>query len=115
MHSVRSVNPCFCATPSSDCSKKASSARSRGDNGTGGHGAQTGTLAVDLDSTPDHFVIRTMLPGVKPDDVDITCHESTVTIQATVPPIEHDTNVTPLVRELGVGTFARVPAFARPD
>jgi HSP20 family protein len=78
-----------------------------GSNGTNGHGAQTGTLAVDLDGTPNHFVIRTMLPGVKPEDVDITCHESTVTIRATVPPIEHDTNVTPLIRELGVGSFAR--------
>lgn len=76
-------------------------------NGAARHHGQTGTLALDLDSTPDHFVIRTMLPGVKPEDVDVTCHESTVTIRATVPPVEHDENVTPLVRELGVGTFAR--------
>ncbi|MCA1669262.1 MAG: Hsp20/alpha crystallin family protein [Thermomicrobia bacterium] len=76
-------------------------------NGTEGHGAQTGTLAVDLDGTPDHFVIRTMLPGVKPEDVDITCHESTVIIRATVPPVERGQDSTPLVRELGVGTFAR--------
>lgn len=76
-------------------------------DGANHHSAQTGTLAVDLDGTPDHFVVRTMLPGVKPEDVDITCHESTVTIRATVPPIEHEKDVTPLVRELGVGAFAR--------
>ncbi len=76
-------------------------------NGTDRHGAQTGTLAVDLDGTPDRFVIRTMLPGVKPEDVDITCHESTVTIRATVPPVERREDSTPLVRELGVGSFAR--------
>lgn len=74
---------------------------------TTGQGTRTGTLAVDLDGTPDHFVLRTMLPGVKPEDVDITCHESTVTIRATVPPVERGEDVTPLVRELGVGAFAR--------
>lgn len=77
-------------------------------------GGQTGTLALDLDGTPDHFVIRTMLPGVKPEDVDVTCHESTVTIRATVPPVEHDEDVTPLVRELGVGTFARTVRLPDP-
>lgn len=68
---------------------------------------RTGTLAVDLDGTPDQFILRTMLPGIRPEDVDITCHESTVTIRATVPPVERDPDVTPLVRELGVGAFAR--------
>jgi HSP20 family protein len=72
-----------------------------------GKGTPTGTLAVDLDGTPDQFILRTMLPGVRPEDVDITCHESTVTIRATVPPAEHGQDVTPLVRELGVGAFAR--------
>jgi HSP20 family protein len=74
---------------------------------TAGDGTRTGTLAIDLDGTPDQFVLRTMLPGVKPEDVDITCHESTVTIRATVPPVEYGQDVTPMVRELGVGTFAR--------
>ncbi len=77
------------------------------DNSADRHGMKTGTLAVDLDGTPDHFVVRTMLPGVKPADVDITCHESTVTIRAMVPPIECGKDVTALVRELGVGSFAR--------
>lgn len=72
-----------------------------------GQGTRTGTLAVDLDGTADHFVLRTMLPGVKPEDVDITCHESTVIIRAMVPPVERGEDVTPLVRELGVGAFAR--------
>jgi HSP20 family protein len=77
-------------------------------------GTQTGTLAVDLDGTPDHFVIRTMLPGVKPEDIDITCHESTLTIRATVTPVEGGEDVTPLVRELGVGTFARTVRLPDP-
>jgi HSP20 family protein len=77
-----------------------------GETGTG-NGARTGTLPINLDGTPDEFILRTMLPGVKPEDVDITCHESTVTIHATVPPVEHRQNITPLVRELGVGAFAR--------
>jgi len=71
------------------------------------HGTRTGTLAVDLDGTPDHFVLRTMLPGVKAEDVEITCHESTVIIRAMVPPVERGEDVTPLVRELGIGAFGR--------
>ena len=74
---------------------------------TDGNGKRTGTLAVDLDGTPDQFILRTMLPGVRPEEVDITCHESTVTIRATVPPVERGEDATPLVRELGVGAFAR--------
>lgn len=81
---------------------------------TGGNGVRTGALAIDLDGTPDHFVIRTMLPGVPPEDVDITCHESTVTIRATVPPVERGQDVTPLVRELGVGAFARTVRLPDP-
>src|SRR3954453_5353328 len=77
------------------------------DGETTGQGVRTGTLAVDLDGTPDQFILRTMLPGVRPEDVEITCHESTVTIRATVPPVEHGRDATPLVRELGVGAFAR--------
>ncbi len=83
-------------------------------NGTTGRGTQTGALAIDLDGTSDHFVIRTMLPGVKPEDVDITCHESTITIRVTVSPVERGEDVTPLVRELGVGTFARTVRLPDP-
>ncbi len=81
---------------------------SSGDGNSTNHpGSQTGTLAVDLDGSADHFVVRTMLPGVQPEEVDITCHESTITIRATVAPVERGEDITPLVRELGVGTFAR--------
>jgi HSP20 family protein len=83
-------------------------------NGANHPGTQAGTLPVDLDGSPDQFVIRTMLPGVKPEDVDITCHESTITIRATVPPVERGEDVTPLVRELGVGTFARTVRLPDP-
>jgi HSP20 family protein len=83
-------------------------------NGANHPGTQTGTLAIDLDGTPDHFVIRTMLPGVKPEEIDITCHESMLTIRATVPPVEREEDVTPLVRELGVGTFARTVRLPDP-
>ncbi|MDQ2785527.1 MAG: Hsp20/alpha crystallin family protein [Chloroflexota bacterium] len=83
-------------------------------NGANHPGSQTGTLPVDLDGSADRFVIRAMLPGVKPEDVDITCHESTLTIRATVTPVARGDDVTPLVRELGVGTFARTVRLPDP-
>lgn len=77
-------------------------------------GTQTGTLAIDLDGTPDQYIVRAMLPGVKAEDVDVTCQESTVTIRATVPPVERGQEVTPLVREQGIGTFARTVRLPDP-
>jgi HSP20 family protein len=43
-----------------------------------------------------------------------TCHESTVTIRATVPPAQSGRDSTPLVRELGVGPFARTIHLPHP-
>lgn len=48
-------------------------------------GAQTGvasSLAVDLRETPDAFVVTAALPGVKPQDVDISVLGETLRIQA---------------------------------
>jgi HSP20 family protein len=83
-------------------------------NGANHPGARTGTLAIDLDGSADHFIIRTMLPGVRPEAIDITCQESTITIRATVTPVERGEDVTPLVRELGVGSFARTVRLPDP-
>ena len=41
-----------------------------------------GTLAVNIKETPDAFVVTAALPGVKPEDVDISVLGETLRIQA---------------------------------
>lgn len=41
-----------------------------------------GTLAVNIKETPDTFVVTAALPGVKPEDVDISVLGETLRIQA---------------------------------
>lgn len=47
-----------------------------------GGAGQRGSLALDVRETPDSFVITTAVPGVRPDDVDITVLGDTLTIRA---------------------------------
>ncbi len=47
----------------------------------GGQGV-AGNLALDVRETPDSFVVTAAMPGVKPEDVDISVLGDTVRIQA---------------------------------
>src|SRR5438105_3606808 len=48
----------------------------------GAQGGATGTLAVNVKETPDAFVLTAALPGVKPEDVDISILGDTLRLQA---------------------------------
>jgi len=55
-------------------------------NPRGGSSARAGlTLPLDLWETTDSLLVRVPLPGVKPEQVDIDVHGSTLTIRATLP------------------------------
>jgi HSP20 family protein len=47
-------------------------------------------LPVDVHSTPESFVIQADVPGVKPEDVDVTIEGDTLTIKAEAPKFEED-------------------------
>jgi HSP20 family protein len=83
---------------------------------SGWRGGTNGTLPVDVYGTPDHFTVRSLLPGVLPDNVAITYAHNAVTISATVPqpPMPQGETVTWFYRELGTGTFARTIQFSEP-
>ncbi len=70
-------------------------------------------LPVDLFETPDAVVVRTALPGLRPEEIDITITEKTLTIKA-----EHKTEEEPreeryLLREWSQGRVGRI--IALPD
>ena len=54
--------------------------RPRGFSGAAGSGV--GTFPIDVRETENDYVIHASLPGIKPDDVQITVHGDTLTIRA---------------------------------
>ena len=62
-------------------------------------------LPLDVFTTKDAVVIRASVPGVNPDDVEITVEGSTVTIRGEIKPAAEDG--TYLLQEQRYGPFAR--------
>jgi HSP20 family protein len=65
-------------------------------------------LPVDVWTTADALVIEAALPGVAPDDVEITVEAGTLTISGSYRTERDGTEAEALVRELRRGTFSRV-------
>ena len=66
-----------------------------------------GWLAVDVSETPTELVTKTALPGVKPEDVDITIEGDILTITGERKADEETQDTQYHRRELYVGTFER--------
>ncbi len=69
-------------------------------------------LPLDVYTTKDAIVVRALVPGVKPEDVEITIEGSTVTLRGEYkPPQEEGTY---LLQEQRYGPFARSIELALP-
>ena len=66
------------------------------------------TLALDVDETNDNFVVTADLPGIHPDNINVTVHDDLLTITAEMPErtVEHESTKA-LVRERRYGKFSR--------
>jgi HSP20 family protein len=64
-------------------------------------------LPLDVSETQDEFVVHASLPGIKPDDVQITVHGDTLTIRGESRADEEKAGQTWHVRERRHGTFQR--------
>ena len=62
---------------------------------------------VDITAEPDAFVITALLPGIKPEDLDIQVVNETVTIQGKLL-YQQDEKADYLVQERPYGKFSRV-------
>lgn len=72
---------------------------------------KVGQLTVDVYNTPDHIVVKTMVAGVRPEDLDITITRDMITIRGKR---EEEKNITTdnyLINELYWGSFARTIAL----
>jgi HSP20 family protein len=76
------------------------------------------TLPVDVSTTNDELVIEAALPGVRPDDVEITVEDGTLTIRGETTAERNEREGDYLVREIRRGTFSRslsLPTGLEPD
>ncbi len=75
------------------------------------HGGMTtrggGELALDMYETKDVVVVMTALPGVKPEDVDITITGDTLTIRGETQQEDEDKEGSYIRRERRHGEFVR--------
>jgi HSP20 family protein len=71
-------------------------------------------MAVDLRETDDTFVIETVLPGVKPEDVDISVLGETLRISAEMREDAANQDAKWLIRERRYGRFERTLTLPSP-
>ena len=69
-------------------------------------------LPVDVYSTPEAYVVRANVPGVKAEDVNVTIEGDTLTIKATFP--EPAKEVEYSVQERESGEYTRTLSFSVP-
>jgi len=64
-------------------------------------------LPLDVTTTPDSLVVEAALPGARPDDVEITVEDGTLTIRATTASERREGEGDYLVQEIRRGEFSR--------
>ena len=75
-------------------------------------------LPLDVRTTPDALLVEAALPGVKPEDVDITVENGTLAIRAESKNTHQEGEGEYLVREISRGSFVRtisLPNGLEPD
>jgi HSP20 family protein len=76
----------------------------------GGNGTAYAPLPVDAYATPDAFVITAAVPGMRPEDLEVTYHNGAVVLSGTVGNVaetEEAKGATWYLRELWHGRFQR--------
>jgi HSP20 family protein len=73
----------------------------------GGTAADVGRLPLDVRATGEALLVEASLPGIKPEDVDITVENGTLTIRAEDRSEREDVQAGWIVRELSRGSVMR--------
>jgi len=66
-----------------------------------------GTLAIDMWETDDDIVVKTAVPGVNPEDIDISVTGDTLTIKGETKTEEETEEGNYVCREMRYGSFSR--------
>jgi HSP20 family protein len=73
----------------------------------GGQAAAAGSAALDVYEEGDNLVVEAQLPGVKPDDIDVSVERGTLTIRGETKAEEERRERNYLIREQRMGSFSR--------
>jgi HSP20 family protein len=87
---------------------------SRGDS----WGGQSGGPSLDIYEEGDNLIVEAQLPGIKPEDVDVTVEQGVLTISGKMEREEERKERNYLIRERQTGRFnraLRLPASYNPD
>jgi HSP20 family protein len=66
-----------------------------------------GALPLDVTSTPDALLVEAALPGVRPEDVDITVEDGTLTIRGESNDEREEVEGETIVKEIRRGSMSR--------
>ena len=85
--------------------------------GGGTPGATWSTMPLDVYATTDEVVILAAVPGVQPDNLEVSYHEGTLVLSGTLPGVaesEEAQGATWYLHELPAGTFRRAVSLPFP-
>jgi HSP20 family protein len=66
----------------------------------------TNIMPVDVYETEDAFVVKAFMPGLTPDQLNVSIEQNTVIIHGEPGSFEHQ-DLRPIVRETNIGAFTR--------
>jgi HSP20 family protein len=76
-------------------------------------GAGTQPLPIDVYETPDDIVVRALVAGVKPEDIDIQYQGGVLTLRTRSEPFQVEQGATCLVNEISAGQTIRQVSLPR--
>src|SRR6266446_2608079 len=72
-------------------------------------------VSMDVFETEQGYQVKVLLPGVKPEDIELSVQQNTLTIKGQFQPsVKPDQQVNWVVQEIGVGSFERSITFPKP-
>ncbi len=80
----------------------------------GQQGTQAGYLPLDVTENEDNFVVKASLPGVNPEDIEVTVNGDVLTIKGEMKQEQENQNERYHLRERRWGSFARSVSLPTP-
>jgi HSP20 family protein len=72
-------------------------------------------VAMDVYETDQGYQVKMLLPGVKPEDIELSVQQNSLAVRGQFPSsVKPDQQVNWLVQEIGAGTFERSITFPKP-
>ncbi len=75
--------------------------------GSGQQGSQSAYLPLDVTENEDNFVVKASVPGVNPEDIDVTVNGDVLTIKGEMKQEQENQNERYHMRERRWGSFSR--------